>query len=54
MANPIKGRKLTLREIMDEIAADEEIGDKERERAEEISLELECQEWCSRLKKLNH
>lgn len=50
MAEPIKGRKLTLREIMDEIADDEEINKEDRERAQEISLELEFQEWSSRMK----
>jgi len=53
MAEPIKGRKLTLREIMDEIADDEEINEKDRERAQEISRELEFQEWSSRQTKLS-
>lgn len=37
MAEPQKGRKPTLREIMDEIAEDEELGEKEREMAREMS-----------------
>ena len=35
MANPIKGRKLTMREILDEIAEDEEFTPEERELARE-------------------
>lgn len=41
MAEPIKGRKLTLREILDEIADDEEFSPEEREVAREKSKELE-------------
>jgi hypothetical protein len=53
MAEQFKNPKVSLREIMDEIADDEEINEKDRERAQEISRELEFQEWCSRLKKSN-
>jgi hypothetical protein len=48
MAEPIKGRKLTLREIMDEIADDEEIDPEQREMALEKVREIEYQDWCER------
>ena len=35
MAEPIKGRKLTFREIMEEIAEDEGITEEEREKAQD-------------------
>jgi len=41
MAEMIKGRKLTLREILDEIADDEEFSDEERELAREKSQWME-------------
>lgn len=41
MAEMIKGRKLTLREILDEIAEDEEFSYEERELAREKSKEIE-------------
>jgi hypothetical protein len=40
MAEPLKGRRLTLREILDEIADDEEFTDEERELAREKSKEI--------------
>jgi len=49
MAEPIKGRKLTLREIMDEIADEEEVSSEEREQ----DLEKEYQEWSLRQMKSN-
>ena len=41
MAEPIKGRKHTLRELLDEIAEDETFSDEERELAREKSKDLE-------------
>lgn len=46
MAEPIKGRKITLRQIMEEIAEDETFSDEEREQAENKVKELDFQEWC--------
>ena len=41
MAEPIKGRKLTLRELLDEIAEDEAFSDEERELARDKMKELD-------------
>lgn len=41
MAEPIKGRKFTLREILDEIAEDEEFSPEERELARDKLNELD-------------
>jgi hypothetical protein len=41
MAEPLKGRRVTLREILDEIADDEAFSDKEREQAGDKSKEIE-------------
>lgn len=54
MAEPNKGKQVSLRKIMDEIAEDEAIDDTERERAREIARELDYQEWCSQQKKSSH
>jgi protein-disulfide isomerase-like protein with CxxC motif len=40
MAETMKGRKLTLRELLDEIAADEGFTEEERELAKEKSQQL--------------
>ena len=48
MAEPIKGDKLSLRQILDEIVEDEAFSEEERRMAFEKSLELEYQEWRSR------
>jgi len=44
MAEPIKGRKLTLREILDEIEEDEEFSQEVRELAKEKSKQLDERE----------
>jgi hypothetical protein len=44
MAETIKGRKLTLREILDQIADDEEFSPEERELARDKSKELESRD----------
>ncbi len=41
MAETIKGRKLTLREILDEIAEDEEFSPEERELARDKINEID-------------
>jgi hypothetical protein len=41
MAEMIKGRKLTLREILDEIAEDDEFTDEARERAKKEIAEMD-------------
>lgn len=46
VAEPIKGLKITLREILDEIAEDENIDSEEREKAVKEIRELEYNEWC--------
>ena len=43
MAEPIKGRKLTLREILDEIEEDEEFSQEVRELAREKSQQLDTE-----------
>ena len=43
MAEMIKGRKLTLREILDEIAEDEELSDEERNLARDKSKQLDTE-----------
>jgi len=43
LAEMIKGRKLTLREILDEIAEDEEFSDEERELARDKSKQLDTE-----------
>jgi hypothetical protein len=48
MAEPLKGRKLTLRELLDQIAEDEEFSDEERELAREKVREIEYKAWCKR------
>jgi hypothetical protein len=53
MAETIKVRKLTLRDILDEIAADEEFSDEERELAREKVKEMEFKKWSSQQMKLN-
>lgn len=54
MAEPIKNRKVSLRDILDEIAEDEAFSDEDRELAREKVKELEYQEWCSRQMKSGH
>ena len=43
MAEMIKGRKLTLREILDELAKDEEFSDEEWELARDKSKQLDIE-----------
>jgi hypothetical protein len=43
MAEPVKNRKLTLREILDEIAEDEEFSDEERELARDKVKQLDTE-----------
>jgi hypothetical protein len=43
MAEMIKGRKLTLREILDEIAEDEEFSDEERKLARDKVKQLDTE-----------
>ena len=43
LAEMIKGRKLTLREILDEIAEDEEFSDEERELARDRVKQLDTE-----------
>lgn len=51
MAEPFKRPKVSLREILDEIAADDAYSDTERAKAKSESLELEYREWCERQSK---
>lgn len=46
MAEPFKSHKVSLREIMEEIAEDEAFSDEEREQAHRKMMELEYEEWC--------
>jgi hypothetical protein len=50
MAEMIKGRKLTLREILDEIAEDEEFSDEERELARDKSKQLDTESRIHKVK----
>jgi hypothetical protein len=43
MAEMVKNRKRTLREILDEIAEDEEFSDEERELARDKSKQLDTE-----------
>jgi len=45
MAEPVKNGKVSLRQILDEIADDEVFSEKERQQARDESLDLEFQEW---------
>jgi hypothetical protein len=54
VAEPANRKKISLRDIMDEIAEDESMGEQERRRAMEISLELEYQEWKTKQTKLTN
>lgn len=54
MAEPVKNRKLSLREIMEEIAEDESFSDEEREQANRKIMELEYHEWCLQQMKSGH
>lgn len=44
MAEPLKAKKVSLREILDEIAEDEAFSDEDRERARDEIKELEYKE----------
>lgn len=46
MAEPIKNHKVSLRDILDEIAGDEAFSDEERDLAQKKMMELDYQEWC--------
>ena len=48
MAEPNRNKKISLREIMDEIAEDEEFSDEDRQLARKKVEELDFQEWCAR------
>lgn len=48
MAEPIKNHKVSLRNIMEEIAEDESFSDEERHLANKKMMELDYQEWCKR------
>lgn len=48
MAEPVKNRKVSLRDILDEIAEDESFSDEERELARDKVRELEYHKWRSK------
>lgn len=54
MAEPIKDRKHTLRELLEELEADEEFSDEERELARNKVKELDDQKWRSQQMKSGH
>jgi len=45
MAEPIKNRKISLREILEEMAEDEAFSEEDRRKSHEKLLELEHKEW---------
>jgi len=53
VAEPRKEKKVSLRQILDEIAEDESFSGEDRQLARDKIIELERSEWSSRQKKLN-
>ena len=52
MAEPVKNRKVSLRDILEEMKEDDAFLSDDRDRAEAEVLELEYKEWSLRQKKL--
>lgn len=53
MAEPKNKKKVSLKQILNEIAEDEEFTEEERQSAQRVARELEYKEWCSRQMKSN-
>lgn len=51
MAEPLKNKKPSLRDLLEDLAEDEESSDEERKLEREKVLEAEYKEWSSRLTK---
>lgn len=54
MAEPLKAKKVSLREILDEIAEDEAFSSEEMDAAREQLKEMEYQRWCAQQMKQGH
>lgn len=51
MAEPLKNKKPTLRQLLEDIADDDEFSEEDRRLAKEKSLEIEYQRWSARIEK---
>lgn len=53
MAEPLKNKKLNMRQLLQDLADDvsDDYTDEERMLAREKIVELECQDFCNRLKR---
>jgi hypothetical protein len=47
VAEQVKYKKVSLRDILEEIAEDEAFSDEERNKAHKEIMELEYKEWCT-------